>query len=307
MLISDYYIYIFLGILEGLTEFLPVSSTGHLILAVDMFGLNMPPGKVFEISIQLGAILAICWLYRRALLGVLIALTGARAADFSQAIKLDSAYEKESCSGDKASLTLGKQDGQGVRVTPLLALRFSLNLIIAFFPAAVLGLLFHHAIKAHLFNATSVSVMLVLGGVAILIIERMKPKPRIFDVDHIGLKTALKIGLFQALALVPGVSRSGATIMGSLLMGLDRKAAAEFSFFLAIPTMFAATLFDLLDSLHELTPDNLLMIAVGFVSAFITALVVVRAAIAFISKYGFGVFAYYRIILGLGMLGYLYL
>ncbi len=265
---------LFLGILEGLTEFLPVSSTGHLILAVDLLGLHMPPGKVFEISIQLGAILAICWLYRHALIGVLMALAGARRGDFSQAIKLDSAYEKESCSGDKASLTLGKQDGQNVRITPLLALRFSLNLIIAFFPAAILGLLFHQAIKAHLFNATSVSVMLVLGGIAILVIERLKPAPRIFDVDHIGLKTALKIGLFQAVALIPGVSRSGATIMGSLLMGLERKAAAEFSFFLAIPTMFAATLFGLLDSWHELTTDNLTMIAVGFISAFITALFV---------------------------------
>ena len=297
---------IFLGILEGLTEFLPVSSTGHLILVVDMFGLNMPPGKVFEISIQLGAILAICWLYRAAIIGVLKGLMGVRQSDVSQAVRISSAYEKESCSGDNAALTLGAKSDGKVLITPLLALRFTLNLIIAFFPAALLGLLFHHAIKAHLFNATSVSIMLVLGGFAILAIERFKPAPRIFDVDHIGLKTALKIGLFQAMALVPGVSRSGATIMGSLLMGLDRKAAAEFSFFLAIPTMFAATLFDLLDSLHELSSDNLVMISVGFISAFITALFVVRAAISFISKYGFSVFAYYRIALGLGMLEFIY-
>jgi undecaprenyl-diphosphatase len=297
---------IFLGILEGLTEFLPVSSTGHLILVVDMFGLNMPPGKVFEISIQLGAILAICWLYRAAIIGVLKGLLGVRQNDVSQAVRISSAYEKESCSGDNAALTLGAKSEGKVVITPLLALRFTLNLIIAFFPAALLGLLFHHAIKEHLFNATSVSIMLVMGGFAILLIERLKPAPRIFDVDHIGLKTALKIGLFQALALVPGVSRSGATIMGSLLMGLDRKAAAEFSFFLAIPTMFAATLFDLLDSLHELSSDNLVMISVGFISAFVTALFVVRAAISFISKYGFSVFAYYRIALGLGMLGFIY-
>lgn len=298
---------IFLGILEGLTEFLPVSSTGHLILAVDMLGLKMPPGKVFEISIQLGAILAICWLYRNALLSVLKALLKVSANDVSSALKLSNASEQGSSSGDATALTLGKPGADGVQVTPLIAARFACNIMIAFLPAAVLGLLFHHAIKEHLFNATSVSCMLILGGIAILVIERMRPQPRVFDVDHIGLNTALKIGIFQALALVPGVSRSGATIMGSLLMGLERKAAAEFSFFLAIPTMFAATLFDLLDSLHELTSGNLLMIAVGFFSAFIAALFVVRAAIAFISRYGFSIFAYYRIALGAGMLAFIYL
>ncbi len=254
-----------LGVVEGLTEFLPVSSTGHLILLIDLLKFSGPPGKVFEITIQLGAIFAVCWLYRKKLLDVALHLHDRREA-------------------------------QG----------FAGNLLLAFLPAAVIGVIFHHTIKEYLFSPVVVSIMLVLGGIAILLIEKFRPTAKVHSVNEMDWKLALKIGFFQCLAMIPGTSRSGATIMGALLLGVERKTAAEFSFFLAIPTMFAATAYDLYKNWSVLQLDNVQIIAVGFLSAFVTALIVVKGVITFISRHGFAPFAYYRIALGLGMLALLF-
>lgn len=252
---------ILLGIVEGLTEFLPVSSTGHLILLVDLLKFDAPKGKVFEIVIQLGAIFAVCWLYRRKIASVIYGLPK-------------------------------KAEAQ----------KFTLNLLLAFLPAMVIGFFAHSFIKQHLFSPLVVSIMLVVGGIVILWIEKTRPIPKVLSVEAMSWKTALKIGFFQCLAMIPGTSRSGATIVGALWLGVERKAAAEFSFFLAIPTMFAATAYDLYKNWAVLSLDNIPVIALGFLSAFITALLVVKAAIAFIGKHGFTPFAYYRIALGLVML-----
>lgn len=264
---------ILLGVVEGLTEFIPVSSTGHLILLVDLLGFAGPPGKVFEIVIQFGAILAICWLYR---------------------LKLwETAHGawREMCTSLR---------GRDIFSYP--HFRFLLILFLAFLPAAIIGLFAHDFIKTVLFSPGVVSVMLIIGGIAILLIERFRPAPRIPSVEAITPRLALMIGLAQSLAMISGTSRSGATIMGALLFGLERKAAAEFSFFLAIPTMFAAACYDLYKNAGLLSPDDLGLIATGFISAFIAALLVVRWFVAFISRHGFGLFAWYRIALGAGML-----
>lgn len=253
---------ILLSIVEGLTEFLPVSSTGHLILIGDILQFEGPPGKVFEIVIQLGAILAICCLYHRKLLGIA-----------------------------KGVMTGSKKD-----------MHFAAGVGVAFLPAMVIGATFHEAIKEKLFNPVSVSIALIVGGIAILVIERFKPAPRVHTLESFSLWLCFKIGFMQCMALVPGTSRSGATIMGSMLLGVDRKAATEFSFFLAIPTMFAATVFDLYKSWHDLSGDNLGLIAMGFSVAFITALLVVKGLIAYITHHGFAPFAWYRIVLGSVML-----
>jgi undecaprenyl-diphosphatase len=254
----------FLGLLEGVTEFLPVSSTGHLILLIDLLKFNAPPGKLFEIVIQLGAILAICWVYREKLLTTVRTLPQSREAQ-----------------------------------------HFALTVLLAFLPAMVIGVLAHSFIKEVLFNPWVVSFSLITGGIVILLIEKQHIAPRYHTVDAIPLRTALAVGLFQCIAMIPGVSRSGATIMGSLLMKLDRKAATEFSFFLAIPTMAAATAYDLYKNFHSLTFDNITLIAIGFISAFLSALLVVRTLVRFISTHGFTPFALYRIIIGLVMLGIL--
>jgi undecaprenyl-diphosphatase len=246
-----------LGVVEGLTEFLPVSSTGHLILLGDMLGFQGPPGKTFEIVIQLGAILAVCVVYWQRLFGAVTSVTS-----------------------DAKSRA------------------FVRNIMIGFLPAMVIGAVAYKAIRALLDSPVVVAVALIVGGFAILAIERMVKKPRVFAVEDLPIPMAVKIGLFQCLAMVPGVSRSGATIMGSLLLGVDRKAAAEFSFFLAIPTMAAATAFKMYKDWAFMSFDNLALIAAGFAAAFLAALVVVRAAIAFIGKHGFAPFAYYRIVFG---------
>ncbi len=252
---------ILLGAVEGLTEFIPVSSTGHLILLVDLLGFNGPPGHVFEIVIQLGAILAICWVYRRTFLTVLLGLPNNRNAQ-----------------------------------------RFAANILIAVAPALVIGALAHDFIKEVLFSPWVVSVMLLVGGVAILWIERIKPPPRIESTVDITPLLALKIGLFQLVAMVPGVSRSGATILGAVLLGVGRATATEFSFFLAVPTMVAATSYDLLKGWDELALHDGVVLAIGFLSAFIAALFVVRRLVAFVSQRGFAPFAWYRIALGSVML-----
>jgi undecaprenyl-diphosphatase len=180
----------------------------------------------------------------------------------------------------------------------------AVNIFIAFLPAAFVGLATHKAIKAYLFNPITVAGALIAGGIAILFIEKMEHRSHVKDVDGITLKQALGTGVAQCLALFPGVSRSGATIMGGLLIGFDRKVAVEFSFFLAIPTMFAATGYDLLKNLHALSGTDIPLFAVGFITAFISALVVVKAFLSFVSKHDFSGFAYYRIVFGLMVLGF---
>jgi undecaprenyl-diphosphatase len=254
-----------LGVVEGLTEFLPVSSTGHLILAGWLLGFSGPPGKVFEVAIQLGAIVAVCILYFRRLWRVAAALPTSPAAR-----------------------------------------RFVLALLLGFLPAMVLGALFHSFIKGVLFSPWVVVTTLVLGGVAILVIERLRPTVRIARAEDVPPTTALAVGFCQALAMIPGVSRSGATILGGVLLGLDRRAAAEFSFFLAIPTMLAATVYDLYKNRALLAADDLLTIAVGFSAAMVTAMLVVEGLLRWLQRHTFEVFGWYRIAVGLVMAGILY-
>ena len=247
-----------IGIVEGLTEFLPVSSTGHIILAEELLHFQGPPGKVFEIVIQLGSILAVCFLYRAKIWGTLI----------------------------------------GVLRRDQVALHFAAAIVVAFLPAAVVGVAAHKYIKAALFNPTVVAVSLIVGGIVILLIERFALRPRVKSVEEIDLKTALFIGVCQCLAMIPGVSRSGSTIMAARVFRVDRATAAEFSFFLAMPTMLGATVYDLLKNWSTLNWDGAALMAVGFVVAFITAALVVGAFVRFISRHGFAVFAWYRIVVG---------
>lgn len=256
----------FLGVLEGCTEFLPISSTGHLILAVDMLGLSTPPGRVFEIVIQFGAILAICALYFVKLWHV----------------------ARDALTGDAA------------------AWHFIRNIALAFFPAVLIGVVAREWIMATLFNPAIVAIALIIGGTAILLIEQLRPLPTIHDTESMGWRMALVIGLIQCIAMIPGVSRSGATIMGARLIGMERKAAAEFSFFLAIPTMLGAASYQLYQTNAALSTSNMEMIAAGFFAAFFTALLVVHWALGFISTHGFAPFAYYRIALGSFILAVLY-
>lgn len=257
---------VLLGIVEGLTEFIPVSSTGHLILLVDMLSFAGPPGKVFEVVIQLGAILAVCVVYFSRLWGV--------------ASSLHRVPESR---------------------------RFAGVVVIAFLPAAVIGASLHGFIKGVLFDPTVVCVALIVGGAIILVVDRVLPAPRHDRIEGFSPLLALKIGLFQCIAMIPGVSRSGATIIGAMLMGVERKTAAEFSFFLAIPTMLGAAVYDLYKNRDLLTTEGSLLIGVGFVAAFLAAVVVVRALIAFIGRHGVAPFGWYRIALGSVMLAFLYL
>jgi len=250
-----------LGIVEGLTEFLPVSSTGHLILVGDLLGFNSEKGKLFEIVIQSGAILAVCWEYRAKIFSVLRGLPREEKAQ-----------------------------------------RFAINLVIAFIPLAVLGLLFGKALKAHLFNPVSVALAFIIGAFVILWAERREHTIRIYDVDDLTWLDALKLGLAQAFALIPGTSRSGATIIGGLFIGLSRKAATEFSFFLAIPTLFAATAYDLYKHRDVLSAADFDMIAVGFLAAFVSAFAAVHGLLRFIVNHDFTLFAYYRIVFGVAVL-----
>ena len=250
-----------LGIVEGLTEFLPVSSTGHLILAGDLLDFNDDRGKLFEIVIQSGAILAVVWEYRARIAGVVRGLGRERLAN-----------------------------------------RFVLNLFIAFLPLAILGLLFKQAIEAHLFKPLSVALAFIIGALVILWAERREHTIRVPSVDDMTPLDALKLGLAQALALIPGTSRSGATIIGGLLFGLSRRAATEFSFFLAIPTLIVATVYKLYKDRALLSADDVGMWAVGFVAAFVSAFLCVRWLLRFISSHDFTPFAWYRIAFGIVVL-----
>lgn len=246
-----------LGIVEGLTEFLPVSSTGHLIVVGDLLDFNDDKGKVFEIVIQLAAILAVCWEFRERLF--------------------------------KVAHGLGRDP---------VANRFVVNLFVAFLPAAVLGLAFHKMIKALLFNPFTVAIALIAGGLIIFWVERMNHQPRITDIDQMDWKDALKVGFAQALAMIPGTSRSGATIIGGMLFGLSRQAATEFSFFLAIPTMFAATFYDVYKNRDLLSLSDLDVFAVGFVVSFISAFWAVKGLLRYVAHHNFNAFAWYRIVFG---------
>jgi undecaprenyl-diphosphatase len=248
---------ILLGLVEGATEFLPISSTGHLIIVGDLLNFNDERGKVFEIVIQLGAILAVLWQYRAKFMHVITSLTKDQTSQ-----------------------------------------RLVINLLVAFMPAAVLGLAFHGAIKHYLFSPITVAFALIIGGIMILFIEKKLPKVDTHSVDDMDWKHALKVGCVQCLALFPGFSRAGATIMGGLLFGLSRKTATEFSFFLAIPIMVAATVLDVAKSGNLLSKDDIGIFAIGFITAFISALIAVRVLIRFVSTNDFKVFAWYRIIFG---------
>ena len=247
-----------LGLVEGLTEFLPISSTGHLIIAGQLLGFNDDKAKVFDIVIQSGAMLAIVWEYRMKFWRVLAGLFSERAAQ-----------------------------------------RFVLNLLIAFMPAAVLGLAFSKAIKAHLFRPIPVALAFILGGVIILWVERrLRPRARVDSVDAMTWADALKVGVAQAFALIPGTSRSGATIIGGMLFGLSRRAATEFSFFLAVPTLVAAGAWDFWKNRALFSAGDIGLFAVGSVAAFVSAFLCVRWLLRYIATHDFTPFAWYRIAFG---------
>jgi len=253
-----------MGVVEGLTEFLPVSSTGHLILLGELIGFEGPPGKTFEISIQLGAILAVIWIYRDLLLDL--------AAGFWR---------------------------------PGRERFYVVNLLLAFLPAMFLGATLHGPITTLLFSPGVVAVALILGGAAIIAIEHARPEADIHSVPEIGPLTALLVGFGQALAMIPGTSRSGATIITALLLRVDRRTAAEFSFVLAIPTMLAATAYSLWKARDALDFSAGGQIALGFAAAFLVALFTVRTLLAVIARIGFTPFGWYRIVLGVVILVWL--
>jgi undecaprenyl-diphosphatase len=250
---------IILGIVEGLTEFLPVSSTGHLILVGDLLNFNDEKGKLFEIVIQVGAILAVCWEYRAKIAAVIVGLPTQKSAQ-----------------------------------------KFAFNLMIAFVPLATLGLLFGKHIKAVLFKPLPVALAFIIGAFVIIWAEKREHKIRIHEVEDLTPLDALKLGIAQAFALIPGTSRSGATIIGGLLFGLSRKAATEFSFFLAIPTLIIASLYDLYKhrELLDLATDAPYF-AAGLIAAFLSALLAIKALLRYISHHDFIIFAWYRIAFGL--------
>lgn len=248
---------ILLGLIEGLTEFIPVSSTGHVLLAGHFIGFNSP-GKVFEVLIQLGAILALLSVYAARILRIMYDLPRDRSTQ-----------------------------------------RFVFGILIAFLPAALIGALAHPIIKGVLFESPMlICIMLIAGGIVLLYVDRMDLQPRYHDVKDYPPSLALKIGLCQCLAMVPGVSRSGATIVGALLMGTDKRSAAEFSFFLAMPTMAGAFAYDLYKNWSIIESADATSIAIGFVTAFIAAVIVVRHLLSFVSHHGFSFFGWWRLIVG---------
>ena len=246
-----------LGILQGLTEFLPVSSTAHLLLGAEVIGYD-DPGGVFTVMIQLGSILAVMWLYRQRIFDVVTGLP-----------------------------------------TKPEARRFALMLFLSFLPAVLIGFFAADYVKMVLYESLVVIAWaLLIGGVLMLALERFAPKPVVTDAANTPIWRAVAVGFMQCIAMIPGVSRSGATIYGGLLLGLDRRAAAEFSFFLAMPTMAAAFVYDFFEVKDYITPDRIAEIAIGFVFAFLSALVVVKPFLAFVTRVGFGPFAIYRILAG---------
>ena len=263
---SEWIVAVILGLIEGLTEFIPVSSTGHLLLAKEAMGLGDPRWNSFIVMIQLGAILAVVALYFGRLWEV-------------------------------------------VRTLPTRAesRRFTLSVLIAFIPSVVLGLTLYGFIKEVLFESmTLICVSLIVGGFALLALERFAPAPRHENAMQLGWKTSLGIGLFQVVSMIPGVSRSGATIAGGLVLGLEKRAAAEFSFFLAIPTMVAAFALDAYESRSAITGEFLGVLAVGFVVSFLSGAFVIRTMLGFVARHGFAPFAWWRILVGAAGLGLIY-
>ena len=248
---------IILGVVEGLTEFLPISSTGHLILVGDLLGFNDEKGKMFEIMIQCGAILAVCWEYRARFAVVLAGLGSDRSAQ-----------------------------------------RFAVNIAVAFIPLAILGLAFGKTIKAVLFKPVPVALALIVGGFVILWAERREHRVSVQTVDDMDWRDALKVGLAQCLALIPGTSRAGATIIGGLFFGMSRRAATEFSFFLAVPVLFAASAYEFLRHRALFSSADLGMFAVGLTAAFGSAFLCVRWLLRYIAGHDFTLFAWYRIVFG---------
>jgi undecaprenyl-diphosphatase len=260
--VDDLFSAVLMGVVEGLTEFLPVSSTGHLILVGEVIGFRGPPGKVFEISIQFGAILAVVWHFRDVLWRI---------------------------------ATRGWVPGTPAR-------RYARNILLAFLPAMLFGATLHAPITEWLFNPGIVAITLILGGIVLVTIERWRPMSWMRSVLDINRPTALLIGMGQVLAMVPGISRSGACIVMALLAGVDRRTALEFSFMLAIPTMLAATVFSLWEDRAVLDVSGAGQIAIGFVVSFLVALLVVRWMLAMIGRIGFAPFGWYRIFLGASIL-----
>ncbi|ABP79871.1 bacitracin resistance protein [Stutzerimonas stutzeri A1501] len=247
-----------LGVVEGITEFLPVSSTGHQIIVADLIGFGGERALAFNIIIQLGAILAVIWEYRRKIIDVVVGLPEERQAQ-----------------------------------------KFTVNLLIAFMPAVVLGVAFADLIHEYLFNPITVAAALVIGGIVMLWAERRDHAIRAETVDDMTWTLALKVGFAQCLALVPGTSRSGSTIIGGLLFGLSRKAATEFSFFLAMPTMVGAAVYSGYKYRDLFQPGDFAVFAIGFVTSFIFAMLAVRALLKFIGNHSYAAFAWYRIGFGL--------
>jgi undecaprenyl-diphosphatase len=252
-----------LGVIQGLTEFLPISSTAHLLIAEEWLGFE-DPGGVFTVMIQLGAVLAVMWLYR------------ARIANVISRLPSDAD-----------------------------ARRFAAAVLVAFVPAAVAGVVFADAVKSRLYDTGGgspalavIAVAFIVGGLVMLAVERFRPSPDVFEADRTPIGRALGIGIAQALAMIPGVSRSGATIVGGLVMRLDRAAAAEFSFFLAMPTMIGAFVHDLWEVRAHLAPERALEIAIGFTTAFAAAVLVVRPFLRYVGRSGFAPFGWYRIAAG---------
>jgi undecaprenyl-diphosphatase len=265
----DFVVYLqaaILGVVEGLTEFLPISSTGHLIIAGQLLGFNDDKAKVFDVVIQSGAMLAIVWEYRVRFASVLARLP-----------------------------------------TDPAARRFMANLFVAFLPAAVLGLAFNKMIKEHLFFAVPVAVAFIVGGLIILWVDRRATQARVATVDDMTWSHALKVGIAQTFALIPGTSRSGSTIIGGMLFGLSRRAATEFSFFLAVPTLVAAGAYDLFKNRTLFHAADLGPLAVGFVVSFVAAFLCVRWLLRYIVSHDFTVFAWYRIAFGAVVLATAYL
>ena len=255
---TDWMVAIILGIVEGLTEFLPVSSTGHLILATELLGYDASKWAVFNIAIQPGAILAIVALYWRTFWAVFIGLFKREAGAYA----------------------------------------FVRNILLAFFPAVILGLLFGDEIDALLENGVVVAWALIVGGIGILLVERFAKPGESGGVSSLTVRQSIMVGLVQCLAMIPGVSRSGATIMGAMSLGVDRRTAAEFSFFLALPTLTGATVLQLYKHRDAIGANDISLIAIGFVTSFLVAWAVIKAFLAIVTKHGFAPFAWYRIAAG---------
>lgn len=290
-----------LGLLEGLTEFIPVSSTGHILLAGHFLGFEST-GKAFEVLIQLGAILAILSVYAGRFWTFLKRPDALKLIGEAIIGVVASLIWLAGCAWEIVAATV-KRRRLNLFLAPDLpndpAVRLMVGVILAFLPAAVIGALAHDFIKAVLFETPKlICIMLILGGIVLLWIDRLDLKPRYHDASQIPLGHCLKIGLFQCLAMIPGTSRSGSTIVGSLLLGVDKRAAAEFSFFLAIPTMLGAFTLDLYKNRHVLSAADFPIIAVGFVAAFIMAVVVVRSLLGYVSRHGYSLFGWWRLAVG---------